>query len=315
MPRLARACTALGALAWLGCSGASPDRSPVAKVESPIAYGTPDTVHTAVVSVLAPVGATELQECSGSIVHVGAATGYVLTSAHCCNAYVPTVVVATNDYSIGEQYLSGGAPAPPAYAVVSGSVYYDALYNGSDHDFCMLKFSGATGTLASLALPTSGNDGLQVGSEIEHIGFGQTTTNANNSHRFTATDAVDALTNVTVEFNQGGSTDLPGTCEGDSGGPSLLPAGVAQAQQVIVSVQSYGADVATCAAETFGVGSRVISEIGPGAFITSYLENTPIGVQAGGATTPAPAPAMGLWATGAMFLALALAGATRSRLV
>jgi trypsin len=303
--RVARICALLGAHAWLGCSGTSPDRSLVAKIESPIAYGTLDTVHTAVVAVLAPAGTTELAECGASIVQISGTTGYVLTAAHCCNLYVPTLVVVSNDYSVGEQYLSGATPAPPVYAVVAGSVYYDAHYNGNDHDFCMLQFSGATGSMSTVALPTSADDGLQVGSEIEHIGFGQTTTNPANASRFAGTDAVGALTNVAVEFNQGGSTDIPGTCDGDSGGPSLLPAGVAQAQQVIVAVQSYGGDVTTCAAETYGVGSRVISEIGVGAFITSYLANAPIGVQAGAEPVVA-APALSLWATVAMFLALVL---------
>src|SRR5579862_8546990 len=137
--RHALTCVALGALALLACSGPNPDRSAVARIRSPIAYGTADSVHTAVVAVLAPVGTTELEECTGSIVQVTGSTGYVLTAAHCCNTYVPTVVDAATDYTAGEAYLSGGTPAPPIYSVVAGSVYYDAQYAGAgtDHDFCM----------------------------------------------------------------------------------------------------------------------------------------------------------------------------------
>ena len=102
---------------------------------------------------------------------------------------------------------------------------------------------------------------------------------------------------------------VPGTCDGDSGGPSLLPAGVAQPQQVVVGVQSYGNSV-TCAQVTFGVASRVSSEIGPGMFITSYLENAPVGVQMG---APAPAvPALG--GLGNLTLAAALAMVGRRHL-
>jgi len=257
---------------------------PIGVSRSAIAYGTLDTTHTAVVAVLAPVGTTQLQECSGTIVYVRGEYGYVLTAAHCCNTYVPTVVVIASDYTDGDPgaYLSGGTPAPPVYRVVPGSVSYDPMYNGNasppDHDFCMLQFSGATSSTPTIALPTSTNDGLQVGSQIEHVGFGVTQTGA-NSKRMMGTDVVDALSPLTLQFNQGGDADIPGTCEGDSGGPSLLPASASQAQQVVVAVQSYGNNT-TCSADTLGGASRVSSAIGPVGFITSYLPAP---------TTPVPA--------------------------
>ena len=283
----------LVALSLLGCLGSPPGDGPIGVSRSAIAYGTLDTTHTAVVAVLAPVTSTELEECTGTIVQVSGGNGYVLTAAHCCNTYVPTVVVVSNDYTDGEQYLSSGTPVPPAYRVVPSSVSYDPMYNGNasqpDHDFCMLQFSGATASTPTIALPTSTNDGLQVGSQIEHVGFGVTQTGA-NSQRMSGTDAVDALTSLTLQFNQGGDADIPGTCEGDSGGPSLLPASASQAQQVVVAVQSYGNSTA-CSGETIGVSSRVSSAIGPGGFITSYLPPP---------STPPPVvavPAVGRFAT------------------
>jgi hypothetical protein len=304
---LARACIALGALALFACSGPKPDRSAVARISSPIAYGSPDTAHTAVVAVLAPVGTTELQECTGSIVQVTGSTGYVLTAAHCCNMYIPTVVVAATDYTVGETYLCGGTPVPPVYSVVPESVYHDARYAdpGTDYDFCMLKFSGATKEMATLALPSSTSDGLQVGSAAEHLGYGETESSTTSSVRRTGTDAVTALTPTAVTFDQGGPTHIPGTCDGDSGGPALVPAGAPEAQQVIVAVDSYG-NPTTCAAETLGVGSRVLSEVGMGGFITSYLANAPTGVQAG--VAPAPAPAVPRRALVSIFVGLLLAG-------
>lgn len=313
----------------LGCTATPQDSTTAGAAgarRSAIAYGTLDTVHTAVVAVLAPVGPTELEECTGTIVQVQNGNGYVLTAAHCCNAYVPTVVVVSDDYAVGEAYVSGSpSPVPPVYPVVAGSVVYDALYDGEDHDFCMLQFSGATADTATIGLPTTSGDGLELGSTVEHVGFGQTQTSPTNTQRRTGTDTIDlALTPLVVEFSQGGPQDIPGTCEGDSGGPSLFPASAAQAQQVVVAVQSYG-NATTCAAETLGVGSRVISEIGPGAFITSYLTNSPVGVQAGpdgGSTgtdasaggtdagagdadagpapSPAPVPAAADWSLAAM---------------
>jgi hypothetical protein len=289
---------ALGALLLISCSSPAPDPGALARSQSPIAYGNSDTAnpHTAVVAVLSPVSGTELQECSGSIVQVTGGIGYVLTAAHCCNAYAPTVVVAANNYVVGEEYVSGGTPVPPVYPIVAGSVQSDSLYNGSDHDFCMLKFSGAPAGMPTLALPPASGDGLQLGDLIEHIGFGVTDTNNTNSVRRTGTDTLNLdLTPLILEFSQGGTTDIPGTCEGDSGGPSLLPAGVPQSQQVIVGVQSYG-NSTTCSTETLGVASRVISEIGPQRFITSYLPQ------------PAAVPATGHWAIAAILFALMALG-------
>ncbi|HXX70326.1 MAG TPA: trypsin-like serine protease [Polyangiaceae bacterium] len=279
------------ACALLGCTASSAPSAttggPTASRSGAIAYGTADTTHTAVVAVLAPVGTTELEECTGTIVQVENGNGFVLTAAHCCNTYVPTVIVASENYAVGEQYVLGGTPVPPVYGVVPSSVYYDALYDGADHDFCMLQFSGATTSTPTIALPSSSGDGLELGSAVEHVGYGETQTSTTNTLRRTGTDTInDALTPLIVAFGQGGADDVPGTCDGDSGGPSLFPAGVAQSEQVVVAVQSYG-NATTCAAETLGVGSRVISEIGPGAFITSYLANAPVGIQAGADGGPA----------------------------
>jgi hypothetical protein len=135
----------------------------------------------------------------------------------------------------------------------------------------MLKFSGATASTPTIALPTSTSDGLAVGSQVQHVGFGITQTGALNSVRMAGTDTVTGpLTSGTLQFAQGGDADIPGTCDGDSGGPSLLPATASQAQQVVVGVQSYG-NSTTCVGETLGVASRVSSAIGPRGFITSYL--------------------------------------------
>jgi hypothetical protein len=307
--RARAALCAIACAAAAGCTGAGPDRSPVARTESPIAYGSADSSHTAVVSVLAPVGTNSLQECSGSIVQVKNGNGYVLTAAHCCNMYIPTVVVVSNDYTIGEQYVFGAPPLPPVYPVVSGSIYYDAKYTGPDHDFCMLRFSGAPSGTAVLALPPASGDGLTLGASIEHIGFGQTDTSTTNTGRRTGTDTVDlSLTALVFQFSQGGASHIPGTCDGDSGGPSLLPAGQPQAQQVVVGVQSYG-NASTCASETLGGASRVLSEIGPGQFITSYLADAPTGIRVGAPPPPPPpVPATGPAGLIAIALGLYLAG-------
>ena len=308
MRLLAAACAALCSSIVAGCSQSAGRHAPIASLGSPIAYGTADTTHTAVVSVLAAVGSTEIAECSGSVVGVSGGVATVLTAAHCCNTYVPSVVVVSSNYAVGEQYVGISAPQPPAYPVVVGSVYYDAQYSldmAMDHDFCMLQFSGAPAGTATLSLPQA-SDGLALGDAIEHVGFGETATSTTNSERFTGTDTVNLeLTSLVLEWSQGGSTDTPGTCEGDSGGPALLPAGVAQAQQVVVGVTSYG-PATTCPMSTYGVASRVSSAMGSGGFIASYVAGTPIGVHAGVAAQASVTA--GGWAVGALAVSLLAAG-------
>jgi hypothetical protein len=285
MRRLVLACFFLPAIALTSCSSAQgPGASdgPLGAAQSAIAYGTPDATHTAVVSLLGNAGGGSFDECSGTIVQVKGGQGYVLTAAHCCNKTVPSVVVMSNDYTVGEQYLFGGTPSPPAYAVTQGSVYYDTAYNGQDHDFCMLQFAAPSGA-AVIPVAQPGQDGLSLGVDVEHVGFGVTDTSTTNSGRRTATAPVDqSLTTLILQSSQGGPNHIPGVCEGDSGGPALVPAGAPQSQQTVVATTSFG-DNSSCAQNTMNVCSRVTSETGPGGFITNYLAGTPSGTQAGSA--------------------------------
>jgi MYXO-CTERM domain-containing protein len=288
MRRLVLTCSLLSSLILSGCSfkGApEPSDGKVTEARDPIAYGSPDgSKHTAVVALLANAGGGSFTECSGSIVQVKNGHAYVLTAAHCCNQGAPTIVVAGNDYSVGEQYLFGGTPQAPSYAVTAGSAYYDSSYNQQDHDFCMLKF--AVGSAATLGLPGScATDGVTNGVMVEHVGFGMTDTNANNTGRNTGTDQITSLNSLTISYKSGyGGQNQAGTCEGDSGGPALLPAGVGQSQQTIVGVTSYGLTT-SCGAQDTGTSSRVCSEIGTGKFITNFLNDTPSGTPAGQMTT------------------------------
>jgi hypothetical protein len=274
----------LGSVALAGCSSASgPDRSedPVAQAQSPIAYGTADTAHTAVVGVLANAGGGSYSACSGTVVQVKNGQGYVLTAAHCCNMGSPTIVVMANDYSVGEPYLGGGNPAPPVFKVVAGSVFYDTQYDGQDHDFCMLKFSGATASTPVIPVALPGQDGLVLGVMVEHVGFGITDNNQNNSSRRTGTEKLDQnLTGLILQWSQGGGSHIPGPCEGDSGGPALIPAGAPQGSQKVVGTTSYG-DSASCSGATLGVASRVTSETGATGFITNFLNDAPTGTPGG----------------------------------
>jgi hypothetical protein len=257
------------------CSGGP--TSSTGETGEAIVNGTLDRTHSAVVSILIVDTSAPNQgfnECSGSIVQVASGVGTVLTAAHCCGGdssapnLVPSIVVIDSDYGPYENEIGNANPSPPAYPVVTGSVQWDQQYNGNDHDFCMLQFSGAPPSTPTLALPTSSDDGLSVGVKVEYVGFGATSGSANdsNSRRFHATAKVDqGVSPLVIQYSQG--RGIGGPCEGDSGGPALMPAGAPQSQQVVVATTSYGDQ--TCS--SYGVSSRVSSEVGPGGFITQYL--------------------------------------------
>jgi hypothetical protein len=256
--------------------------APKSTSRSEIAYGTPDTSHTAVVSVLMDFEGVFMGECTGTIVQVKNGKGYVLTAAHCCST-PPSYVVMADDYGPTKAQFSTGNVGPPAYPVIAGSVWYDSLYALLDHDFCMLQFAAPPGT-PSIPVAMPGQDGLALGVDVEHVGFGLTESNSNNTGRRTAVAPVDLeLTDLVLESSQGGPNNIPGTCAGDSGGPALLPASVSQSQQFVVGTTSYGSG-GSCQSETLSVSSRVTSETGPGGFITNYLADTPTG------TSPPPPP-------------------------
>lgn len=238
--------------------------------------GTLDSAHTAVVALLLTDGTSGYGSCSGSVVKVENGVGYVLTAAHCCGGETqepnirPNIVVAAADYGNYFQDIGNPNPNPPAYAVIASSVSYDQAYDGSTHDFCMLQFSGAPANMPTVKLPTT-SDGLSLNDSLEFVGYGKTNASAQNSNsqRYHLTGPVDQQVG-TLAIRYGETQG--GVCNGDSGGPALLPAGAAQAQQTVVAVASY-VSAATC--DGYAVSSRVSSAMGTNGFITNYLAGVP----------------------------------------
>ena len=259
----------------VACSAPSQSDGPVGSSSSPIVYGTADTAnpHTAVVALLAPDG-SGYDQCSGTIIQVKAGLATVLTAAHCCNNTQPSIVVMSNDYSGSVNYISSSSPPAPAYAVIASSVKFDPSYNGSASapidDFCLLQFNAPAGTPS---IPVAvGTDGLAVGSKVDYVGFGVTTDATNNSNTI-RNIASNVTVNTAVTANTFSCTEgngIGGPCEGDSGGPALVPPGVPQAQQTVVGTTSYGSAKCQPAGST-GVDMRVLSQTGTGGFISTYL--------------------------------------------
>jgi hypothetical protein len=260
----------LGLLALAACSSTQNGlpEEPVARTAAPIVYGSADAMHTAVVALLSPDGGG-YDQCSGTIVQVSGGLGYVLTAAHCCSP-APTVVILHGDYGVGVPYLDGKSPVAPAYAVNAGSVKVDPAYVPTTaHDFCMLTFDAPADT--PFIPVATGDDGLTVGTPVEYVGFGVVTDSLSDSNtlRNHATAPVDTeVTATTFTYDEGGG--IGGPCEGDSGGPALLPVGAAQAAQTVVGTTSYGTSKCQPSGST-GVDMRVTSATGADGFISTYL--------------------------------------------
>src|SRR5207245_824748 len=104
----------------------------------------------------------------------------------------------------------------------------------------MLQFN-APANANVIPVPQPGQDGVAIGTQLEHVGFGVTDNNGSNSQRRHGTSTLDqGLDALTLQSSQGGPSNIPGVCEGDSGGPALVPAGAAQSQQMVVGTTSFG---------------------------------------------------------------------------
>jgi hypothetical protein len=142
----------------------------------------------------------------------------------------------------------------------------------------MLRFAAPAGT-ASILIP-SASDGLAIGTQLEHVGYGDTDSSTSNTGRRTGSAPLDqTLTATRFISSEGGASHVPGICLGDSGGPALVPAGMPQSAQTIVGVAA-SSDSATCNQNTLNIAMRVTSATGASGFITSFLTDAPIGTPA-----------------------------------
>jgi hypothetical protein len=273
------------ALLSLACVGPAAD-GPVEQSAERIVNGTVDSTHTAVVALVIP-SSQGVGACTGTVVQVKSGVGYVLTAAHCCggegDGSSPSHVVVGSDYGTAIDAVANGTAVPSnAYPVIAGSVSWDPSYdvNASTPvgDFCMLKFNAPTGQ-AVIPVAT-GSDGLAVGTTVEYVGFGVTGSSSSgqsNTKRYHGSAPVDQkVTAQYFQYTEGGTQKIAGPCSGDSGGPALLPAGAAQASQVVVGTTSYGDQSCT----QYGVSMRVTAESATSGFIGAYLADT-----TGGGTT------------------------------
>ncbi|MFW5740276.1 MAG: S1 family peptidase, partial [Myxococcota bacterium] len=244
----------LGASA-LACSadGFVPERSE--NREEAIIYGDLDYTHQAVVAVFANGGV-----CTGTIVDVQGSSAYVLTAAHCVTTSGPTAlwpgqitVAMGNDYDYATQYFD------------VAEVEFHPLYDGTDgsaNDFGMLRITGTSSSTPYIPPLTPAEDSLQVGTNVNLVGYGRTESGYNNSERRIVQKPIDDLSSAWLMFDQTGTSG--GTCQGDSGGPALT-----LGAERVAAVTSFGTG-ANCAAD--GYSGRVSTVYD--SFVKPFIDGT-----------------------------------------
>lgn len=219
------------------------------QLPQPIIGGSLDREHPAVMLLAHRTGFL----CTGTVIHVEAQTGYLLTAAHCAteeNDDRETVPLRARDFIVvpGEDF----AESTTAFGVTSVAV--EPRYEGglAEHDIAIAQFAlgNAPAPRAIPALLPS-DDALDVGDPLLLVGFGQTETDEANTQRRRVERDIEALDAELLAYSQ---ADARGTCFGDSGGPGIVEV---DGEERVAGVISGGVDNDDSCAGGFGVSTRV----------------------------------------------------------
>jgi hypothetical protein len=227
----------LGSLLLLAACSAPSDPAasshPVAKSDG-IIGGSVDTTHQAVMALIVNFGQS-FAECTGTVFKVDPdGTGWMITAAHCVlgDGSTPNPTASQMTVQQGNNYNS-----PTKTYKVSAFTRHPNYQQGqasSPYDFAVVKFGGASASTPTIPL-TDSPDGLATGATIQIYGYGMTFYgDQNNSQRRTVTKTIAALDTQKIHHND----QSTGTCEGDSGGPSIV---MQNGHEAVVGITSYGA--------------------------------------------------------------------------
>jgi len=216
-------------------------------VKQGIVNGQKDTTHDAVVAIAGSDWA-----CTGTIIEVNGSTGYALTAAHCLENGPPQMVLQADDYA-----ALNAIQYPPTHWQAHPS------YNGDVYDFAMIQFGSAGPGTPVIPAMTPGQDGLQIGTQVRHVGYGKTSyPNGETTERHQIVTPLSNLSSLKLTYAQPNG----GPCQGDSGGPNLTIGGTERVAGVI-SNGDEGCD-------EYGYSGRTSAVYD--SFIQPYINNTPI---------------------------------------
>jgi len=190
-----------------GCTDDDPrfDPANIGEANLPIINGDVDNEHDAVVLVFSNNSA-----CTGTIIDVIGSDAYVLTAAHCFDGQVQGI-------AIGDNYNNPDAVLALAeYEVHPG---YDPN-NQYVYDFAIMRVTGASASTPIIPVLTPGDDDLQPGRMLTHVGYGLTSDGGQASaQRLRGSSMLDQAGQIQIGWDQSAGK---GICQGDSGGPNLV---------------------------------------------------------------------------------------------
>jgi V8-like Glu-specific endopeptidase len=205
---LALASIACFVLSPFGCAVETAPPEQADRSEHGIIGGTADTTNKAVMWVTNDFGSA----CSGTMISVNGNFGWVLTAGHCEDMQY---VVQANDF---DDCFGMGNPGCEAVYNVDTDIPHP-LWNGDPSDGYDFRLLRVTGTGASTpVIPASSNpDGVNVGTQIEVVGYGVTGMGNNTLRRHVTETVAELYSSLIIAYQNDGT----GSCSGDSGGPAL----------------------------------------------------------------------------------------------
>lgn len=234
----------------IACGAPDPDANDgLSQLTQPIIGGSLDTDHPEVMLLAHRAGFI----CTGTVIHVEAQTGYLLTAAHCVteeNDERETVPLRATDFIV----VPGDDFAESITAFGVNDVAVEPRYEGglAEHDIAIVRFSFGNAPPPGVIPPLlQSDDTLDVGVPLLFVGYGQTETDDANTQRRQVERSIEALDGELLSYSQ---ADARGTCFGDSGGPGIVEI---DGEERVAGVISGGVDNDETCAGGVGVSTRV----------------------------------------------------------
>jgi len=209
----------------LGCAWDPPSDliEPVGSAQGAIVHGTADTTHRAVVAFWGQ------GNCTASVIEARDDRAFALTAAHCC----------ASDGTVPMKIAVGDNASKPDATFDVVHVLPHPLYNGKDHDFCIMSFVGNPAQIQELeAIPPimPNEDVLAAGAAIDFIGYGITKEGPGDALRRRVTVELTSVSDIDIVYDQSEG----GPCFGDSGGPGLVTVNGTEVIGAVVSKGLHG---------------------------------------------------------------------------
>lgn len=245
--------------------------------DQPVIGGTrtPDGMYPAVGALVYDFGGQTLAGCTGTLI----TPQVVLTAAHCLDPQVtggilPTGFTLKHDTTTSTMPMTGvmSTMRHESFDINSGGSGLSQFF-----DIGLVFLTAPVTGVNPVRMPTPDEaTALTVGTELELVGYGQTSDANPNSTGVMFNAVTHAIELVPTEMRVSMGTPDPQNCHGDSGGPALAVLGGGQR---IVGIVSRSYESAQC--DNGGVDTRV------DAYLTWIHSKVTTGIPCGSGLAPA----------------------------